>query len=129
MSVTIEELRQEGKTKDFPAFRSGQTVRVHYLVKDGEKERTQIFEGLVISVSGKKIASQSIVVRKIAGGVAVEQGFAIHAPHIQQIELVKIGKVRRSRIFYMRERTGKAARLKERFYSDKEVSELIEANK
>ena len=129
MSVTIEELRQEGKTKDFPDFRAGQTVRVHYKVKDGEKERIQIFEGLIISVSGKKIASQSIVVRKTASGVAVEQGFAIHSPHIEKIELVKIGKVRRSRIFYMRERTGKAARLKERFYSDKEVAALTEANK
>lgn len=128
MSVTIEELRQEGKTKEYPAFRSGQTVRVHSKMTDGEKERVQIFEGLIISVSGKKIASQSIVVRKVTGGVGVEQGFAIHSPHIDKIELVKIGKVRRSRIFYMRERTGKAARLKERFYSDKEVKALTAAN-
>ena len=130
MSVTIEELRQEGRKSGYPEFKSGQTVRVHYSVKDGEKERTQIFEGLIIASRGKKELGQTIIVRRTSSdGHAVEQGFAIHSPMIQKIELVKIGKVRQSKIFYMREREGKSARLKEKFYSDKEVKELIEKNK
>jgi large subunit ribosomal protein L19 len=129
MAVTIEELRQEGRKEGFPLFKAGQTVRVHYEVKEGDKKRIQIFEGLIISVNGKKELGHTIVVRRVHNGFAVEQGFAVHAPHIQKIELVKIGKVRQSRIFYMRERQGKSARLKEKFYSDAEVLELIEANK
>lgn len=129
MSVTIEELRQEGKTKDFPVFTSGQTVKVHYKVKEGEKERIQIFEGLIIAVNGKKEVSQTIIVRRVTSdGFAVEQGFPIHAPFIEKIELIKIGKVKQSRIYYMRERTGKAARLKERFYTPAEVEEMTKAN-
>jgi len=129
MSVTIEELRQEGKTKNYPVFTSGQTVKVHYKVKDGEKERIQIFEGLIIAVNGKKEISQTIIVRRVTSdGFSVEQGFPVHAPFIQKIELIKVGKVRRSRIYYMRELTGKAARLKERFYTPKEVEEMTAAN-
>ena len=129
MAVTIEELRQEGKKSGYPQFKSGQTVKVHYLVKEGEKERTQIFEGLIISVNGNKELGQSIVVRRVSSdGHSVEQGFSIHSPNIQKIELIKVGKVRQSRIYYMRERSGKSARLKEKFYSDKEVKELIEKN-
>ena len=128
MSITIEELRQEGKKTGYPQFTSGQTVKVHYSVKEGEKERIQIFEGLIIAVSGNKELGQSILVRRVSDGHAVEQGFAIHSPHIQKIELIKAGKVRQSRIYYMRERSGKSARLKEKFYSDKEVQELIKKN-
>jgi len=129
MSVTIEELRQEGKTKNFPVFTSGQTVKVHYKVKDGEKERTQIFEGLIIAVNGKKELGQTIIVRRVTSdGFSVEQGFPIHAPFIEKIELIKIGKVKQSRIYYMRELTGKAARLKERFYTPKEVAAMTAAN-
>ncbi len=128
MSVTIEQLRQEGKKTGYPQFKSGQTVKVHYSVKEGDKERIQMFEGLIISVNGNKELSQSIVVRRVSDGHAVEQGFAIHSPNIQKIELIKEGKVRQSRIFYMRERSGKSARLKEKFYSDKEVKEMIEKN-
>lgn len=129
MTVTIEQLRQEGKKTGYPVFTSGQTVRVHYLVKEGDKERTQIFEGLIIAVNGKKELGQTIIVRRVSSdGHAVEQGFPIHAPHIQKIELVKVGKVRQSRIYYMRERQGKSARLKEKFYSDKEVADMVAAN-
>lgn len=129
MSVTIEDLRKEGKKTEYPQFRSGQTVRVHYKVTDGEKERIQIFEGLVIAVNGKVTNAQTIIVRRVSSdGYSVEQGFAIHSPIIQKIELVKIGKVRQSRIYYMRERTGKAARLKERFYTPSEVEKMVTEN-
>jgi large subunit ribosomal protein L19 len=130
MSVTIEELRQEGKKTQYPTFTSGQTVRVHYNVKDGDKERVQIFEGLIIAVNAKKNLSQTIVVRRVSSdGYSVEQGFPVHSPNIVKIELIKIGKVRQSKIFYMRDLRGKAARLKERFYTPTEVEEMIkEAN-
>lgn len=129
MSVTIEELRKEGKKEGFPQFTSGQTVRVSYKVKEGEKERVQIFEGLIIAVHNPSQANQIIVVRRVSSdGHAVEQGFPVHAPYIVGITLVKVGKVRQSRIYYMRERQGKSARLKEKFYSDKEVAELIAQN-
>ena len=128
MSVTIEELRQEGRKSGYPLFKAGQTVRVHYEVKEGDKTRIQIFEGLIISVNGKKELGHSIVVRRVHNGFVVEQGFAVHSPHIKKIELVKVGKVRQSRIFYMRQRQGKSARLKEKFYSDAEISELIKSN-
>lgn len=128
MGVTIEQLRQEGKKEGYPQFKSGQTVKVHYIVKEEGKERTQIFEGLIIAASGKKELGQSIVVRRVSNGHSVEQGFSIHSPNIQKIELIKVGKVRQSRIYYMRELSGKSARLKEKFYSDKEVEALIAQN-
>lgn len=129
MSVTIEQLRQEGKKDGLPQFTSGQTVRVKYKVTEGEKERIQTFEGLVIAVHNPNQSNQMIIVRRMSSdGYSVEQGFPVHAPFVVSIELVKVGKVRRARIFYMRERQGKSARLKEKFYSDKEVADLIAKN-
>lgn len=129
MSVTIEELRKEGKKEGFPQFKAGQTVRVGYKVKEGEKERVQNFEGLIIAVHNPAQANQIIVVRRVSSdGHAVEQGFPVHAPYIASITLIKVGKIRQARIYYMRERKGKSARLKEKFYSDKEVAELIAKN-
>ncbi len=129
MSVTIEELRKEGKKDGLPQFTSGQTVKVSYKVKEGEKERVQIFEGLIVAVHNPSQVSQVIVVRRVSSdGHAVEQGFPVHAPYIVSIDLVKVGKVRQARIYYMRERKGKSARLKEKFYSEKEVAELIAKN-
>lgn len=129
MAITIEELRQQGKKTGLPQFFSGQTVRVHSKITEGDKHRIQIFEGLIIAVHGKKEVSQTIIVRRISSdGFSVEIGFPVHSPNIEKIELVKEGKVRRSRIYYMRERQGKSARLKEKFYSEKEVKEMIEKN-
>lgn len=129
MSITIEELRKEGKKDGLPQFTSGQTVRVKYKVTEGEKERIQTFEGLVIATHNPNQANHVIVVRRVSSdGNAVEQGFPVHAPFITSIDLVKVGKVRHSRIYYMRDRQGKSARLKEKFYSDKEVADLIAKN-
>ncbi|MEI7510642.1 MAG: 50S ribosomal protein L19 [Candidatus Peregrinibacteria bacterium] len=118
MTVTIEQLRHEGIRTSLPSFSSGQTVKVHYRVKEGEKERVQIFEGLIIAVNGGTSLACTITVRKMSGNIGVEQGFLVNSPSIVKIELIKEGKVRRSKIYYMRERQGKSARLKEQFYGD-----------
>lgn len=101
-------------TDDIPAFKSGDTVNVHYRVREGEKERIQQFEGVVISRKGTG-SNQTVIVRKIsAGNIGVERIFPIHSPFIAKIELVKEGDVRRSKLYYLRERRGKAARIREK---------------
>ena len=95
--------------KNLPAFRVGDTVKVHFRVKEGDKERTQEFEGLIIGY--KRGTEPSITVRKISFSIGVERVFPLHAPALQGIDIVKQGKVRRSKLYYMRELKGKAARL------------------
>ena len=96
--------------KSIPQFRPGDTVRVHIRVVEGESERVQMFEGTVISKRGAGDA-QSFTVRKISFGVGVERTFPLNSPHIEKIEVMKSGKVRRARLYYLRNLTGKAARL------------------
>lgn len=96
--------------KSVPQFRPGDTVRVHIKVVEGESERVQMFEGTVISKRGAGDA-QSFTVRKISFGVGVERTFPLSSPHIEKIEVMKSGKVRRARLYYLRNLTGKAARL------------------
>jgi large subunit ribosomal protein L19 len=96
---------------DMPELRAGQTVRVHSRIIEGTKERVQIFEGIVISVRGSQI-SRSFKVRKISHGVGVERTFPLHSPRMQKIEVVSQGKVRRAKLYFMRTRTGKKARLR-----------------
>lgn len=92
--------------------RSGDTVRVHQRIREGNKERVQIFEGVVIRVDRKESLSQRIVVRKIASGVGVEKSFLLHSPLVERVEVTKRSKVRRNYLTYLRERSGKSARLK-----------------
>ncbi len=99
--------------KNFPAFRSGDTITVHYKIKEGEKERIQQFKGVVLQRKGSS-GTASFTVRKMSGGVGVERIFPLASPFIEKIEVNKHGKVRRARIFYLRELTGKKARIKER---------------
>ena len=102
--------------KPRPEIRPGYTVRVHEKIKEGDKERVQIFEGLVIAVhKGATPTDSTITVRKIASGVGVEKVFSLHSPKIEKIEVKKVAKVRRSKLFFLRGRRGKAARLSERF--------------
>ncbi|MBI5631207.1 MAG: 50S ribosomal protein L19 [Elusimicrobia bacterium] len=103
---------QLDKKKSVPEFRPGDTVRVHIKVIEGDSERVQAFEGTVISRRGSG-ASQTFTVRKVSFGVGVERTFPVSSPHIAQIELVKSGRVRRARLYYLRALTGKAARLAE----------------
>ena len=98
---------------DVPEFRAGDTVRVHVRIKEGEKERIQIFEGLVIYLLGGGI-SATFTVRKISSGVGVEKIFPVHSPMIAKIEVVRLGKVRRAKLSYIRSLSAKAARIKER---------------
>jgi large subunit ribosomal protein L19 len=109
----LRELTADQLKSDLPDFGAGDTLRVHVRVVEGEKERVQVFEGVVIQRKGGGI-HESVTVRKVTQGVAVERIFPIHSPRIAQIENVRRGKVRRARIFYMRSRKGKAARIKEK---------------
>ncbi len=99
--------------KNVPELRSGDTIRVHLIVKEGGKERVQVFEGLVIAVKHGKTLDGTFTVRKESFGVGVERIFPLHSPRIVKVERVKQSKVRRSKLYYMRELSGKNARLKE----------------
>ena len=98
---------------DVPEFRSGDTVKVHVRVAEGGRERIQVFEGVVIARNGDGPRA-SFTVRKLSFGVGVERVFPVHAPIIQRIEVVRRGDVRRSKLYYLRDRVGKSARIKER---------------
>ena len=98
---------------DLPEFNSGDTVDVHLRVSEGEKERIQIFRGTVVSRRGSG-SNETFTVRKVSGGIGVERIFLLHSPKISKIELVREGRVRRSKLFYLRERKGKSARIKEK---------------
>jgi large subunit ribosomal protein L19 len=106
----VDQLEVTQSKKEIPALRPGETVRVHVKVVEGEKERTQVFEGIVIGISGKGNRA-TFTVRKVSYGVGVERIFPIHSPRIERIEVVSRGKVRRAKLYYLRERSGKAARL------------------
>ncbi|TVP98509.1 MAG: 50S ribosomal protein L19 [Balneolaceae bacterium] len=103
---------------DLPEFKAGDTVNVHYRVREGEKERIQQYEGVVINERGSG-ANKTFIVRKMSGSVGVERIFPLYSPSIAKIEVKKRGKVRRSKLFYLRDRRGKSARIKERDTSNK----------
>src|SRR5213596_3631074 len=98
---------------DLPAFRSGDTLRVNVRVKEGDKERIQAFEGVCIARRGSGV-SESFTVRKISNGVGVERIFPVHSPMIAEIEVLRRGRVRRAKLYYLRHLTGKATRIKEK---------------
>ena len=108
----INVLEQEQLRTDIPTFRAGDTVRVHVKVVEGTRERIQVFEGVVIKRRGGGI-SETFTVRKISSGVGVERTFPLHTPKIEKIEVPRRGKVRRAKLYYLRELRGKAARIKE----------------
>ncbi len=111
---------QSAQLKKIPQIRPGYTVRVSQKIKEGGKERIQNFEGLVIKVGHGEGVEKTFTVRKIVEGVGVEKIFPMHSPNIAQIFVVKVADVRRSKLYYMRERFGKSARLSERHISDDE---------
>src|SRR5207237_10243572 len=106
----VSQLESQQSNQDTTSLRPGETVRVHVKVLEGEKERTQIIEGIVIAMSGTGSRAM-FTVRKISYGVGVERIFPIHSPRIDKVEVVSRGKVRRAKLYYLRERSGKAARL------------------
>jgi large subunit ribosomal protein L19 len=110
----IDLLKREQEKQQVPILRSGDTVRVHVKVVEGTRERIQVFEGVVIGVKGKVGLSTSFTVRRVAHGVGVERTFLVHAPRIDKIEVLRHGQVRRAKLFYLREKVGRHARIRER---------------
>ena len=108
----IELVEKDYLRTDIPKFKSGDTIAVHYKVKEGNKERIQVFEGVVIRVTGGQVA-KSFTVRKISSGIGVERIIPVNSPMIDKIVVLKYGKVRRSKLYYLRGLSGKEARIKE----------------
>ena len=113
---TIKQLEKENMRLDLPDFAAGDTVNVHVKIKEGEKERIQAFQGVVIS-KRKGSTNATFTVRKVSYGVGIERIFPLHSPVIDKIEVVSRGRVRRSKIYYLRKLRGKAARIKERRFN------------
>ena len=108
----INAIENEYKREDVVPFKIGDTVDVHIRIKEGNKERIQVFEGIIIKVQGGGV-NQTFTVRKTSYGVGVEKTFLIHSPLVEKVELVRVGKARRARLFYLRDRVGKSAKTKE----------------
>ncbi len=113
MNELIKAVEETYKKKEIPEFRVGDTVRVHVKVKEGDRERIQPFEGVVIARRGGGLR-ETFMVRKISFGVGVERIFPIHAPVIESIEVIKRGDVRRAKLYYLRKKKGKEAKIKEK---------------
>lgn len=109
----LKQIERENMRYDMPAFRPGDTVKVHIRIIEGAKERVQLFQGIVIA-RRRGTMGASFTVRKISHGVGVEKTFALHNPRLEKVEIVSQGKVRRSRLYYLRNLRGKAARIKEK---------------
>lgn len=120
----IDQINQQYKKKAIVDVRSGDTVRVHQKIREGNKERIQIFQGLVIRTGRKGSHTSRITVRRMASGVGVEKSFLLHSPLVVQVEVTKRSKVRRNYLSYMRERTGKAARLNAVDFDSKAVNDI-----
>ena len=113
MNPLIESITNEQLRTDLPDFSSGDTVRVHARIVEGDRERIQIFEGVVIKRRGAGV-SATYTVRKISNGVGVERTFPVHSPRVAEIEVTRRGRVRRAKLYYLRSRHGRAARITER---------------
>src|SRR5262252_8394455 len=109
----IDQIEKEQQKETVPELRPGDTVRVHAKVVEGTRERIQVFEGLVIRVTGGGLR-RNVTVRRVTHGVGVERTFLVHSPRIDKIEVMRHGQVRRARLYYLRGRVGKAARIRER---------------
>ena len=121
----IEEVRKLSVKSNIPALNPGMTVKVYQKIKEGDKERIQAFEGVVIAVGSGTSVEKNFTVRKMVGDIGVEKIFPFHSPVVTKVEIKKAGKVRRSKLYYMRDRSGKAARMKDIAFT-KEVEQSIE---
>src|SRR5687768_11497297 len=121
MSTIIESIEQRQLRRDVPRFKAGDTVRVHFQVIEGTRRRVQVFEGIVLKRQGSG-ARETFTVRKQSFGVGVERTFPVHSPKIEKIEVPARGDVRRAKLYYLRDRVGKAARVRERRYTGPEES-------
>lgn len=109
----IQMITKEQMRTDLPEFRVGDTVQVHYKIREGSKERIQVFQGIVLQIKGAGV-SKTFTVRKVSNGVGVERIFPLHTPLIAKLEIVRFGHVRRAKLFYLRDAKGKSARIKEK---------------
>ena len=125
MFATIQKIEAKYKKPKVVDVRSGDVVRVHQRIKEGSKERVQIFEGLVIKTSSLNSISARLLVRRISSGVGVEKSFLLHSPLVEKIEIVKRSKVRRNYLSYMRERRGKSARLSGVDFDKEKVNDVF----
>ncbi len=126
MMNIVNEIEQTMMRTDLPDFRSGDTVAVHYKIKEGERERIQVFEGVVIAMKGGG-ARETFIVRKVSYGVGVERIFPLHSPLIDKIDIKRQGKVRRAKLYYLRGLSKKASRIKERSRLDQQDNGSKEA--
>ncbi len=111
--IKLQAIEDSYLRTDVPEFRAGDTVKVHVRVVEGDKERIQVFQGVVIARRGGG-TRETFTVRKVSGGTGVERIFPLHSPILDKIEVVRLGKVRRAKLYYLRDRRGKAARIEER---------------
>ena len=118
----VEDSFSQNKTASYPEFKAGDTITVTYRIKEGDKERLQNFRGVVIQICGATPYTKTFTIRKISNGIGVERIFPYESPSIEKIEINKVGKVRRARIFYLRKLSGKKARIKEAKRVVKETS-------
>ncbi|GAB3782577.1 50S ribosomal protein L19 [Spirosoma horti] len=112
--IKLVEADNAQRRTELPTFRAGDTVNVHVKIREGNKERVQVFTGTVIQRRNPSTGGETFTVRKVSNGVGVERIFPLLSPNIDKVEIVRLGKVRRARLFYLRGRQGKAARVKER---------------
>lgn len=120
----IKSIEHEQLKNKVPELKVGNTVKVHVRIKEGNKERIQVFEGIIIKVQGGGV-NQTFTVRKTSYGVGVEKTFLIHSPLVEKVELVRVGKARRARLFYLRDRVGKSAKTKEQVGARIEDKEIV----
>ena len=119
----VEQAFSQNKAASYPEFKAGDTITVTYRSKEGDKERLQKFKGVVIQICGATPFTRTFTIRKVSGGIGVERIFPYELPSIESIELNKVGKVRRARIFYLRNLSGKKARIKEKKFVAKKADE------
>ena len=119
----VEQAFSQNKAASYPDFKAGDTITVTYRIKEGDKERLQKFRGVVIQICGATPFTRTFTSRKVSGGIGVERIFPYELPSIESIEVNKVGKVRRARIFYLRNLSGKKARIKEKKFVGKKAEE------
>ena len=123
MNPLLREISSRGIKKDLPNIRVGDTVKVTVIIKEGTKERNQNYEGVVIKLKGTGI-SKTFTVRRVFQGVGVERVFFLNSPKIEKIQIIRSGKTRRAKLYYLRDLTGKATKLKEKFIGVQEITDL-----
>jgi large subunit ribosomal protein L19 len=112
--IKLVEAENAQRRTNFPEFQAGDTINVHVKIREGNKERIQVYQGTVIQRRNPNTNGETFTVRKVSNGIGVERIFPVLSPNIEKVEVIRLGKVRRARLFYLRGRQGKAARIKER---------------